>query len=272
MNIRDHLPLLEAPESVWKAIEDTFRERDLRAVRPPRRPWRLILAAATAVLLIASATWWFSTQRAVWIETTASAGTTLRIGDIGSVNVGPSTLLRVVADRADQHRLKLAHGSIYAKITAPPRLFLVETKSGTAIDLGCEYALKMDEDGSGILHVSAGWVDFEWKGLQSLVPAGAMCRIRPVKGPDLPYFEDASLEFGNAVERGDTDFLIRNARLRDTLTLWHLLSRVPPADRGRVYNRIAALAAVPAGISRDRALSLDPETLNRLKEKLAWKW
>ena len=272
MNPRDHLPLLETPESVWKSIEEKLRENDLRAARPHPRLWRLVLAAAAAVFLLAGAAWWFAARHAGWIETTASSGTTLRIGDIGSVDVGPGTRLRIIEDRAARHRLDLQHGSIHAKITAPPRLFLVDTKSGTAVDLGCEYSLEMDDEGTGDMHVSAGWVDFESKGLESLVPAGAMCRIKPAQGPGLPYFEDASPEFRQAVERGDVDFLIRNARLRDTLTLWHLLSRVPPADRARVYDRIAALTPIPAAVSRERVLALDRETLDRLKEELAWKW
>jgi hypothetical protein len=186
--------------------------------------------------------------------------------------LGPNTRLRVVADRADQHRLRLAHGAIYARITAPPRLFFVDTKSGTAIDLGCEYALNMDESGVGLLRVTKGWVSFQWKGLESLVPAGAVCRIRPGEGPEVPYFEDASSEFAHAVERGSLDSILGAARLRDTLTLWHLLSRVAPSERTRVYDRIASLTPIPAEVSRKRALALDPETLNRLKEELAWKW
>jgi hypothetical protein len=271
MNLREHLPLVEAPESVWNAIEAAIREGKQREVRRFPR-WRIALAAAAAIFAFALGLYWFGDGQAGWIETNASVRKTLRIGDIGTVDLGPNTRLRVMADRADQHRLMLAHGAINAKISAPPRLFFVDTKSGTAIDLGCEYALNMGEDGSGVLRVTKGWVSFQWQGLESLVPAGAMCRIRPVKGPDLPYFEDAPLEFAQAVERGALDSIILSARLRDTLTLWHLLFRVAPGDRARVYDRIAALTPVPAGISKERVLALDPDTLNRLKEELAWKW
>ncbi len=125
MNIRDHLPLVEAPDSVWNAIEAGMGTR-----RPPSSRWQLTLAAAAAILLAAAGAWWFAVREAGWIETSASARATLRIADIGSVDLGPNTRLRVAADRADQHRLTLAHGAIYARITAPPRLFLVDTKSG----------------------------------------------------------------------------------------------------------------------------------------------
>ena len=114
-----------------------------------------------------------------WIETDARSRATVKVGEIGSVEIAPNTRVRVVTARPDEHRLALARGEIRAKISAPPRLFFVDTASGTAVDLGCEYELSTDEEGSGLLHVTRGWVSFQWKGLESLVPAGASCRTRP---------------------------------------------------------------------------------------------
>ncbi len=161
-----------------------------------------------------------------------------------------------------------------AKITAPPKLFFVNTASGVAVDLGCEYTLNTNEDGLGLLRVTKGWVSFQWKGIESLVPAGASCRIRPLVGPGIPYFEDAPQSLQQALESPNDSLsvILADARVRDTLTLWHLLSRVAPPERARVYDRIAALTPVPAGVSRQQALQLDPETLNRWKDELAWTW
>jgi hypothetical protein len=60
--------------------------------------------------------------------------------------------------------------------------------------------------------------------------------------------------------------------VRDTLTLWHLLSRVDASQRGRIYDRIAALAEPPATVSREKAVALDAATLKHWREELAWKW
>jgi hypothetical protein len=68
------------------------------------------------------------------------------------------------------------------------------------------------------------------------------------------------------------DTVLAESRVRDTLTLWHLLSRVNAADRVRVYDRMAALVPVPAGVSREQALRLDAATLKLWREELAWKW
>jgi hypothetical protein len=180
-----------------------------------------------------------------------------------------------VTAKQGEHRLALARGEIHARISAPPRLFFVDTAAGTAVDLGCEYSLDTDENGTGLLRVTKGWVSFQWKGLESLVPAGASCRIRPGIGPGIPYFDDAPEALKQALERngdGALSTILAESRIRDTLTLWHLLSRVDPDERERVYDRITALTPVPAGVTREQALKLDPETLKHWKEELAWTW
>jgi hypothetical protein len=267
MNLRDHLPLVEAPESVWEAIQTG----ELRATTT-RSPWPIVLTLAASLCLAAAAAWWFQIHRTHWIETGPTARVTLPIANIGTVDLAPNTRLRIVTDRADQHRLNLVHGSIHAKIDAPPRLFFVDTKSGTAIDLGCEYSLQIDEQGSGVLHVTRGWVSFHRDSLESVIPAGAMCRIRPDRSPGLPYFEDAGPDFLQAVQNEEIDPILATTRVRDTLTLWHLLSRSTPPDRARIYDRIAALTPLPATISKERILALDPQALTLLREELAWKW
>jgi hypothetical protein len=194
--------------------------------------------------------------------------------------VSPNTRLRVVTARPDEHRLNLARGEIHAAISAPPKLFFVDTAAGTAIDLGCEYTLDASEDGSGLLRVTKGWVSFEWKGLDSLVPAGASCRTWPGSGPGIPYFDDAPEGVRQALDAFGTgrtgertlDVILAQSRVRDTLSLWHLLSRVESAKRGRVFDRMAALTPLPAGVSRDLALQLDPAALKRWREELAWTW
>jgi hypothetical protein len=215
-----------------------------------------------------------------WIETDSGSSATVKVGEIGSVEVEPNTRVRVVSAHPGEHRLALVRGEIRAKISAPPRLFFVDTASGTAVDLGCEYALDTDESGFGMLRVTRGWVSFQSKGVESLVPAGASCRTRPPVGAGIPYFDDAPENLKQALEsfafeRAGSEALsiiLAESRVRDTLTLWHLLWRVEAGDRERVYDRIATLTPTPAGISREQVLKLDPETLNRWKEELAWTW
>ena len=307
MSMLDHLPPAQAPDAIWAAIEAALPRQRPRTF-PSIRPWRPALAAL-AVAAVAVAAYWTVAHRpetrwevvqirgtpaigakpvrgaariraGEWIQTDSSSSATVKVGEIGSVEVAPNTRLRVVTARPGEHRLALARGEIRAKISAPPRLFFVDIASGTAVDLGCEYSLSTDEDGSGLLQVTRGWVSFQWKGLESLVPAGASCRTRPEAGPGVPCFDDAPDDLKQALENfaaeksgsGSLDVILTAARVRDTLTLWHLLSRVGLDERGRIYDRIAALTPVPAGISRQKALELDPGTLAHWKDELAWTW
>jgi hypothetical protein len=307
MAMMEHLPPVEAPERVWSSIQAAFQENRSRQT-PAVLRWRWAFAA-TVVLALGGAAYWrlalpsgtrWEVARLAgspsvgtkplsgvgqigageWIETDARSRATVKVGEIGSVEVAPNTRVQVVTARAGEHRLALARGEIRATISAPPKLFFVDTASGTAVDLGCEYTLRTDEDGSGLLRVTRGWVSFQWKGLESLVPAGASCRTRPQAGPGIPYFDDASESLKNSLETFRFEkagyealsIILSESRVRDTLTLWHLLSRVEAGDRGRVFDRIAALTPVPAGVSREQALKLDPETLRRWKDGLAWTW
>ena len=68
------------------------------------------------------------------------------------------------------------------------------------------------------------------------------------------------------------DIVLAQARIRDTLTLWHLLSRVELPERQLVCNRIVELVPLPRGVSPDKALRLDSATLKLWREELAWKW
>jgi FecR protein/Putative zinc-finger len=308
MQALDRLALVEPPDAVWTSIEAALQQRRT-SKRSAIHQWRLAFAGI-AILALASAAFWTVAQRpgarwsvvriegspvvnqkrivrgeariaaGEWIETDSASSAKLQVGEIGSVDVEPNTRLRIVTARPGEHRLALAQGEIRAKISAPPKLFFVDTASGTAVDLGCEYTLDSDEDGSGLLRVTKGWVSFQWKGLESLVPAGASCRTHPGVGPGVPYFDDAPEGLKQALDSFGMEkdgnralnLILAEARVRDTLTLWHLLSRVEVEDRARVYDRIAALTPVPAGISRDRALQLDPATLQRWKDELAWTW
>jgi hypothetical protein len=301
------LPLSKAPDSIWTAIETALESGPQPRPRSPRPLWVGALAAAAAIGLaifvwraartpqaawdvvrldgspsIASKPMAAAAKIGVgqWLQTDASSRARLSVGNIGTVEIAPNTRVQVVAAQPEQQRLKLARGEISASVSAPPRLFFVDTPAGAAVDLGCAYTMKADPDGNGLLRVTLGWVSLEWGARESLVPAGASCRTRQKTGPGTPYFDDASPRLRDAL--ADFDFnsggdpalaiVLAEARIRDTLTLWHLLSRVDPTAREGVYNRIVDLLPLPNGMEKDKALQLDPTTLKNWREELAWKW
>ncbi len=120
-----------------------------------------------------------------WLVTDSTSRARLTVGRIGTVEVGPNSRVRL--DRGfTEHRLTVQQGSLHAVVAAPPRLFVVETPSARATDLGCAYVLDVDTTGSSRLSVTAGWV--ELKGGESCpwCPRDSWPRSRSAAGPAPP--------------------------------------------------------------------------------------
>jgi hypothetical protein len=207
------------------------------------------------------------------ITTDASSRARVDVGSIGIVDVEPNSRVRLIASRLREHRLALDRGQIRALIWAPPRLFFVNTPSSTAIDLGCAYTLKVDDRGWGQLLVESGWVAFQHEGRESFIPQNAICATRPGVGPGTPCYTDAApgmvealtiLDFSPTTDvsrAAALDTVLRLARPKDAMTLWHLLSRGTPAERERVHDRLASLVPPPKGVTRDAVLRGDARAL-----------
>jgi hypothetical protein len=208
------------------------------------------------------------------LETDDSSRAAITFDETGRVEVERSSRLRLVTNGPAHKRLSLERGTIRATIWAPPGEFVVDTPSAVAVDLGCVYTLHVDDSGAGLLRTTMGWVGFKLGGHESFIPAGAVCATRPKIGPGTPYFEESTFAFRDALGRFDfgentpversalLGTILDSARKDDALTLWHLLSRVNEADRPRVYDRLAALAPPPTGITREGILRLDRQMLD----------
>jgi hypothetical protein len=146
--------------------------------------------------------------------------------------------------------------------------------------LGCEYKLEVDKDGNTRLHVTMGFVALERDGRESIVPAGAVCLTRRGKGIGTPFFDDVSPAFQAALNKFDfagggsaaLQTIIKESRSFDTLTLWHLLPRVAPDERGKIFDALADFASPPAGVTREGILKLDKKMLEKWRGKIENLW
>jgi hypothetical protein len=255
---------------------------------PKRNRMPYFLAIAASFLVLAGGVWFaWQKSRPAWevsgtlsakrlskgesINTDSKSHARLNLNDVGEVEIEPNTKLSVLALRPDEQRLSLDHGTIHALIWAPPGRFVVNTPSAQTVDLGCQYTLKVDADGVGLVDVTVGWVAFENEGRESFIPAGAACLTRPGKGPGIPYYEDASGDLISAIHRFDADadqpaiaVILEKARPRDAISLWHLLRRVQPGERGQVYDRLSQFITVPTGVTREGVLEADPQMIDSL--------
>ncbi len=215
-----------------------------------------------------------------YLETDNNSKAKIEVANIGKVEVAPNSRVRLVRTGEKEHRLALDEGKLEADILAPPRLFVVDTPSAVATDLGCKYTLEVDKSGNSSLHVTHGWVLLERDEYESLVPAGAMCQTRKDKGVGTPYFDDASDTFVTALKNFDFEnggtpalkIIIKESREYDTLTLWHLLPRVNGKDRELVYDALASFMKPPYGVTREGILKLDKEMMDRWRQEIGIFW
>jgi hypothetical protein len=194
--------------------------------------------------------------------------------DLGEIKVDPNSRVRLLETDERRKRIQLEVGTIHAAIWAPAGQFVVDTPSAVAVDLGCAYTLQVAPDGSGTIRTTLGWVGFRLNERDSFIPAGAMCSTLPRSGPGIPYFEDASPSFREAIARFDSSpnnsqdradalaQILSQARARDALSIWHLLSRTDGAARERVYDHLASLVPPPSGVTREGIVSLDSQMLD----------
>ena len=222
----------------------------------------------------------------IWLTTQSGTRVRMLVPALGQVDVEPNSRVRVLATSATEHRLELAHGKIHAVIDAPPRLFFVQTRSALAIDLGCEYTLAIDNLGNGLLAVKTGFVELavpapEGKPspLSSLVPKGASAALIDGHGPGLPVWDREPESVKSAARRVDADpgdskaidELLAGLGARDTLTMVHLLPRVPREAREKVLTRLAQLEPLPAAL-RAKAVAGDADALRAVRERFEARW
>ncbi len=215
-----------------------------------------------------------------YMETDSISKARIEVADIGNVEVQPNSRVKLVGTNPKQHRLSLERGVLEARIIAPPRLFIVDTPSAVAVDLGCAYKLEVDKAGNSYLHVTSGFVALERGGRESIVPAGAMCLTKRGKGLGTPFSAETNERFRAALERFDfsnggsraVSEMLENRNFYDMISLWHLLSRVQKADREKIFDALAAYVSPPADVTREGILSLDKTMLTSWRTEVERVW
>jgi FecR protein/Putative zinc-finger len=317
--LAQQLPLIAAPGELWDEVEAALDGRSrIHILEPPQvragfafHWYHAAAFAAVLVIVVAIGVMWSSreippTPGPAWeveklagtmrvngrvrkvgslavgetLETDASSRMKINVGEIGEVEVAPNTRIKLLQAHPTEHRLELERGQMSALISAPPRLFFVNTPSAEAIDLGCAYTMQVDDSGAGLLHVTLGEVELVRDGREVYVPRYGMCRTRKGIGPGTPYFEDAPDALVSALDRFDFENggdealaeVLKKARPRDTFTLWQLLSEVDGERRSRVMERMIELVGLPKGVTREGTMRLDPKSLDAWKDEMDTVW
>ena len=275
----------------------------VRSVAPSRlRRFRAPAAAAAVLvtgittLLLRPAQW---SVRAEGIVTVANAPVTsstrlqpgeslvtgegssarVKVGSIGEVQLGAGSVIRLESAGATGHRFALERGEVHARIWAKPRFFEVATARVRAIDLGCVYTLRVDEQGTASLEVFYGAVELVDPRGTTFVPAGNAAGTdssgRSVPWPltSAPAFRSAATVLSSgARDDGALAALLGGADERATITLLHLLPRVDASLREPITTRLAALVPPPPDVAIERVLALDAGALAAWEAVLRPRW
>ena len=299
--IDPHVEQLERLLSPF-ALRDTA-QAPLMAVAPRRRWPRVIaLAAVLGGLMLGGYGWYW--QRLQWpdgggwdaalvagqatldgrslrdanaalqpgsvIETDARGVARIDVARIGEVVLGNASRLQLVQTGGGRHRVQLDHGTLWARIWAPPGSFGVGVPSGDAYDLGCEFTISTDTAGNGDLRVRSGWVQFERANFEVLVPQGAQVALHAGRAPGTPHASDAAPAFVSALQEIDAKQglqvadaerrLLAASRPQDAITLVSLLARYPALRAGAVFDRAAML--LPPVVTREALAAQGAHALN----------
>ena len=273
----DALPKeITPPVDLWPGVRGRIAGGTKRTLPMPRV--NLVrLAALLALLGISSGalmvqrhnarTWrmgWGHQGRIVPVDSTITGGV-LQVGNIGHVTL-PNASVRILRASITEQRMALLRGTMHAEISAPPRLFIVETPSGTVVDLGCAYTMTVDSLGNTTITVTAGWVSFERGSVHSLIPAGMTAIARkgatfigtPVRDGAPDELRAAVRAYDAAPSDSSLGTVLGAAARADAVALWHLVQRSEGAARSRVVTKLIALAPLPDGVTRDAIERADP--------------
>ncbi|HXA17424.1 MAG TPA: FecR domain-containing protein [Thermoanaerobaculia bacterium] len=254
------------------------------AVMRPRRRWLLAIAAAALIVIAVLGVLRVYTPPNRWRATESSGAAIvphaiLRAGDVvrtgaqgsvrlmspgvGTLDIGANTTVQLIESRRNRHRLALAAGTIHAKTTSMPGVFVIDTPRARAIDLGCEYTLTVRPGGGGELRVISGWVDLTHGYQQSLVPQGASALMTADGALTVPVFDDATPRFRAAVRdfarAHDLPTIVSLARRRDALTLLNLFRLTTSEESLILFDRLNQLVPAPASISREAVRNWRPD-------------
>jgi len=239
---------------------------------PQAQPWQMAVVTGSARIDGEDAAALRALAPGRLLETGHGGAVRLKAARIGEVIVGEQSRFTLEETGDGRHRTRLQQGRLWARIWAPPGAFGVATPAGEFFDLGCEFLLYAEADGSGSLSVASGWVQIDTAWREVLVPQGTRVEFGAQGRPGTPYASDADPQFVQALRRidggagppqpADVRLLAEHARTQDAITLLTLLQQYPALADGPVFDRLGRIMPADARVTRAGARSGDWRALS----------
>jgi hypothetical protein len=209
------------------------------------------------------------------LTTDAISRVKLRTGSVGSLVIEPNSRIKLLSIMPGTHKIYLDRGTTEVSRWGSPFNFYIQTPAGLVIDNGSDYKLIMDQD-LEFIHSESGTVILQDKGEESIINAGADCVSKKDVGPGTPYYPDAPKAFIAALYNFDftsnkdtsISVILSNSRVKDVLSLWHLLYKTKGEDQKKIFDAINSKVSIPTYIDFTKVANGDKIMLNRLGEYL----
>lgn len=201
----------------------------------------------------------------------------VEIPDVGTINLLNGTSFKRLKKN---NSCELLHGSIFIKAKGIKRNLSVVIPEAIIENFNnsAKYSIRTDTRGNTDIELEAGWLRVISGNNQTIFQGHYNLKILRGSGASLPYYSGSEFELIALLEeylfggkRGTTlNRILASSTEKENITLWNLLQRVTPEQKGAVYDKLYELVPHPDSIEKKEILKLDPDALLIWLEEIKW--
>ena len=260
---------------------------------------RVVLPIVTLVFLV-----YLFTSTATWKASSTSGNPLLNKAAFTSfVDINPGDLITTddistaIVEIPDVGKIKLLNGTSFKRLKKSNTCELLQGSAfinaeGTKrilsvvipeakienFNSSAKYSIRTDTRGNTDIELEAGWLRVISGNNQTIFQGHYNLKILRGSGASLPYYSGSGFELITLLEeylfggrRGTTlNRILASSTEKENITLWNLLQRVTPEQRGVVYNKLYELVPHPDSIEKKEILNLNPDALQGWLEEIKW--
>lgn len=210
------------------------------------------------------------------LKTNAESSAEIDIKEIGKITVSPQTLVKRISNNKG---ILLERGLIEVDTRGAKKGIVITTPNGEikSIEPQSIYSLELSSAGLTTLQVKGySWVNIKSGDNEAIVPPGFKCNLIDKLGLGLPYEDEASDEYKDALSKFSfskdkepaLNSIIALSQKQDAVTLWNLLKRVSPTNRIIVFDKLAELIPPNGNIDKGGIVALNSDMMKAYLEEI----